>query len=234
MTKYRRLSPMLACLLFLIGCGHSPTAPSQAVAAPIAFTGQTWACSGQSNASALCGGIEPTGETTIPALGAYATVIGSWGGGASIVAWDDTAADGQEHGWLWLALRDSLQHTAQPVKALIFLQREADICGVDVLCQVGHPIDEWWDNGNKGAWVTKMTSLVARVRRLTSPTLPVLLVQLGPSYQGYQIEREGRDYVASDPHARYIETSDIPYRDGIHMTDAGYQQAAARIAQALR
>lgn len=213
MKTYTRIIGLLLALS-AIACSGKSSPLSPTASAPV-----TIICSGQSNASALCGGIDPaTGVVGwMPQLSAYGRVVGEWLGGQSITAWNDVP------GSLWNLgpTRDGgllAAMLANPqASGFVWWQGEADY---------GNP-DGWY--------LAKLQALIARVRAtMNQPRLRVAVVALGPAYQDFHIVTEQQQFVSDDANAVYIPTADLPYKDGIHMTLDSYATVAGRIAQALR
>ena len=163
------------------------------------------ALSGQSNAVLLK-----------PALSKYATVVGASLSGAPISLW---ASDGP----MWRQLAATL--TAD-VSRFVWYQGESD---ADFGVAAGAPLTTGYS--------AELRDLIARVRALTRPNLFVIICGLAnaPANQvEFDIFRgEQQRFVATDPNAVYISTIDLPSENSQHLTSAGYEMLAVRIAQAV-
>jgi hypothetical protein len=99
----------------------------------------------------------------------------------------------------------------------------------------------WWqgesnNNDPPGSYRAKLADLAARVRAASHrPDLLFVVIRVGPNYRppGCNIWDEQQAFVAHDPHAVLVPSDDLEFVDFIHMTDNGYRQMAARIAQTL-
>jgi len=99
----------------------------------------------------------------------------------------------------------------------------------------------WWqgesnNNDPPGSYRARLADLAARVRAAAhQPELLFVVIRVGPNYRppGCNIWDEQQAFVARDPHAVLVPSDDLEFVDYIHMTDNGYRQMAARIAQTL-
>ena len=173
--------------------------------APSAERAAVIALSGQSNAVLLK-----------PALSKYATVVGASLSGAPIGLW---APDGP----MW---RDLAATLTPDVSRFVWYQGESD---ADFGVRPGAPMT--------AAYSAELRDLVARVRARTRPNLFVIICGLAnaPANQvEFDIFRgEQQRFVATDPNAVYISTIDLPSENSQHLTSAGYEMLAVRIAQAV-
>lgn len=221
------LSPMLAfCLLFVVGCGGSqtsPVAPSapivQSVTPPV--VSPLLCVSGQSNAVRLLPYLgTPTtatygGTSTNQTLAFTSPTVQGWAiGGQTIYYWLE---EGRIEGAGWTALAPFLTPACQ---AFVWSQGEAD---EDLLNAHGVP---------PGAYTATFTTLIGKVRGLTSSALPVLVVQLAPRF--VQMRAEQLAACSSVPTCRLIPTDDLTFPDGTHLSEASYQRLADRIVAAVR
>src|SRR5207237_277395 len=97
----------------------------------------------------------------------------------------------------------------------------------------------WWQgeankNDLAGSYRAKLANLAARIRAVSRQLdLLFVVIRVGPNYPppDCNIWSEQEAFVAADRHAVLVRSDDLEFVDYIHMTDRGYTQMAARIAQ---
>ena len=147
-------------------------------------------------------------EKLAPFLTPYAHVVGFSKTSTAIDEW----APGRP---MWIRLAPSLRPAAS---AFIWWQGESN------------------NNDPPGSYRARLADLAARVRAAAhQPDLLFVVIRVGPNYRppGCNIWNEQQAFVERDPHAVLVPSDDLEFVDYIHMTDNGYRQMAARIAQTL-
>ena len=136
------------------------------------------------------------------------TVVGFSESSRPIESWDEP------NGYMWMHLLPAL---STPMRAFVWWQGEADY------------------QTTPGYYGQKLADVVRRVRAANrNPSLLVAVLELGPYYNGSTSKDEGRAWALADRHAIYVQTNDIPFKDGIHMPDDSYRLVAARVDQMIR
>jgi hypothetical protein len=180
--------------------------------APTSASPRVWGLSGQSNAVAVRSFLAP-----------YATIEGTQQNATAIVAWQN----GQP---LWENLRAAL--VTQPPSAFIWWQGEMD----NVL---GTP-----------DYFAQLDDLLGRVRLAArNPSLPIVLVGVN-HHSGQDAFRAAQESFAQARGLRFVRSDDLPQPspgdvdipsgeivpadvESYHLSAAGYQVVASRIAAAL-
>jgi hypothetical protein len=115
----------------------------------------------------------------------------------------------------WNELAQLLRH---PIKAFIWWQGESDL--------------------GSTTYLADLTDLVARVRATSrTPDLLMIVVRIlpQPHDSGAGVRAAQQAFVQADSKAVLVSSDGVPAQaDGIHLTDAGYREVAARIVDALR
>lgn len=115
----------------------------------------------------------------------------------------------------WNELAQLLRH---PLKAFVWWQGESDL--------------------GSTTYLADLTDLVARVRATShTPDLLVIVVRIlpQPHDSGAGVRAAQEAFVRADSNAVLVSSDGVPAQaDGIHLTDAGYREVAARIVEVLR
>ncbi len=193
--------PVLVMALALVsGCGSSsPTAPTS--------TAPLLCASGQSN---MWNPSTPK-DGLLPVLQQLARAQG-WGEGAQPIAfWDDG-----QRGWATLA-----PFLTSECAVFDWFQGESDDVGGETpeLGQFGPTAP--------GVYRIKEADLFRRVRARTSPTLPIVVIQIAPRF--VQTRAEQFAACSADPHCTFVQTDDLNFADGTHLDEAGYRALAQRL-----
>ena len=118
-------------------------------------------------------------------------------------------------GLYWNELAQLLRH---PLKAFIWWQGESDL--------------------QSTSYLADLADLVARVRTTSrTPDLLVIVVRILPQPHGWGagVRAAQEAFVQADSNAVLVSSDGVPAQaDGIHLTDAGYREVAARIVEVLR
>lgn len=207
MTKQFTLALMLLCVLCVLcaGCGQSPTAPNPQPLTLSPTSAPLLCASGQSNMGdgSLTRGL-------LPALKLIAHAQGWDEGAQPIEFWDEG-----QRGWLSLVPFLTPQCTV-----FIWFQGETpEALGPDYLYA-------------SGSYTREALALFARVRALTSPALPMYVIQIAPRFTVTRAEQVAA--CTLDPHCTYVLTDDLTFPDGIHLDDASYRILAQRIVGLVR
>lgn len=99
----------------------------------------------------------------------------------------------------------------------------------------------WWQGENdleSTTYLADVTDLVARVRAANrTPDLLVIVIRILPQPHGWGagVRAAQEAFVQADVNAVLVSSDGVPAQaDGVHLTDAGYRQVAARIVEVLR
>jgi len=174
--------------------------------------------SGQSNAykllpflgtpTSVSYGQETTGNELITFMSP--TAQGFAAGGETINYWNPGSPG-------WARILPTLSSSCQ---AFVWAQGEAD----DDL--------ESYNQDPPGGYRLDLADLISRVRGMTAPTLPVLVVQLAPHYTRVRVEQAAA--CSSLTACRMVPTDDLSFPDGTHLDDPSYRLLAQRIVTMVR
>lgn len=147
--------------------------------------------------------------------------------GASLYQWRPTTSDQSLYGSC--LKRMAAASTSGTLKGVLFFQGEAD-----ALSPQSYP------KRRPGAttWRMRFTQLVRRLRHdLQTPTLPFVFAQISKhpgdesTFPGWR-EVQKQQAAVSLPKVKMIRTDDLPHRDPLHFTKAGYIRLGKRFAKA--